>query len=165
MKKIAKIILIVFISFLNIQNLFSDEPEVLNGDFGICKKDGYNIFVKIEAVSVPFEGITSPKTNYQYPVNRVGVVQNGAYWRFFSNTNSLPHAQRNIAYITGEDLNGGGTDPFLDFGHCSGCEYPQNNIYVTWGFARYKITIVAQEVSVPQNIYTFKFYLNSLDSK
>ncbi len=159
-----RIILFVLIVIFFNQNLFS-QPDVLNGDLGIFGKFGYRISATMEVVSAPFEGITAPKVNY-IPYNRVEQIQNGASWRFFNTDNTV--ITRQIAYVTGFKE---GNEPtvdesaFLDFGHCSGEEYPQYNINVTWGFAKYKIAITAQQMSSPQNICTFKFYLNSLDSK
>jgi hypothetical protein len=155
----GKILFVLIILLFN-QAVFS-EPDILNGDLGICRKTGYNISAIMEASSVPFEGITYPKSEY-YSYNRVDQIQNGVYWRFYIN---YPVLKRNIAYISGIDENTGNDNAFLDFGHCSGHEYPQENINVSWGFAKYKITYIAQQVSYPHNSYTFKFYLNSLDSK
>ena len=146
-QKITSVIILlgIIVLFFN-QNLFS-QPDPLNGDLGICRSIGHNIYVKMETASAPFEGITSPKPGSGEPLNRVGQIQNGAYWRFYQ-INNAPTILRNIAYITGIDQNGLNNNAFMDFGHCAGKEYPQSNITHTWGFAKYKITITAQQVTV-----------------
>ena len=166
MKKIQKIkfnIILFILIILFFQNLIS-QNKILNGDFGICRQPEFTIYATVKAVSIPFEGITSPKPGYEYPLNRVGQIQNGAYWRFYQNGNN-PTINRNIAYITKIGNDEGNINPFMDFGHCAAKEYPQDNITETWGFAKYLIIYTAQQVSSPFNSYTFKFYINSLDSK
>ncbi|MFA5011455.1 MAG: T9SS type A sorting domain-containing protein [Ignavibacteria bacterium] len=48
----------------------------------------------------------------------------------------------------------------FDIGHCSGIEFPLPNENLSWGFAKYKITI-----SVAETNEKYQFYINSLDSK
>jgi hypothetical protein len=155
----GKILLVLIVLSLN-QDLFS-QPDDIEGDLGFQRTPGYNISTIMEAASVPFEGITNPKFGFGDPLNRVGQIQNGAYYRFYSTQNT--HKKSQIAYITGID-EGISSGFYIDLAHCSGNEEPVPHLS-NWGFAKYKITIRVQQVSAPENIFIFKFYLNCLDSK
>lgn len=157
MKKTVKIILMVFFLCLLNNKIYSQDPDALSGDFGITGQLGYNTYAIIEAVSVPFEGITRPQTEY-IQFNRMFQIQNGAYWRFFTNSNS--HIEGNVAYITGSAINPGTSSTFLDLGHCSGYEYPNSNMNATWGFAKYKYTFYVSATNE-----TYSFYFDYTDSK
>lgn len=76
------------------------QEKHLSGDFGIFGAGGFTITATLEIVSVPFEGITEPKDGYGEPLNRVGKVQNGIYWRYFTPPPN-PMLQRNLAYLSG----------------------------------------------------------------
>ena len=155
MKNIYVSIITILILIMSNQKLSSTEPDAFSGDFCIVGKAGFNITATIEIVSVPFEGITEPKDSFNIPVNRVLEIQNGIYWKFFRPGQST--IQNNMAYMTKTmDTDGN----IFDIGHCSGIEFPLPNENLSWGFAKYKITI-----SVAETNEKYQFYINSLDSK
>jgi len=155
MKKIYVSIIMILILTISNQNLSSTEPDGFMGDFCIVGAAGFNITATIEIASVPFEGITQPKDSFNVPINRVLEIQNGIYWRFFMPGQST--IQNNMAYMT-KTMNADGN--IFDIGHCSGGEFPLPNDNLSWGFAKYKITI-----SVAGTKEKYQFYINSLDSK
>jgi len=154
MNKISKLILVLLIISFKIQNLMAQEEKGFSGDFRIVGASGYDITATMEVVSAPFEGLTDPKPLYVDPVNRVGQIQNGCYWRFYETQAGSP-LKTNIAYLS-RTFNANGN--IFDLGHCSGIEFP--DVQEAWGFAKYKITVY-----VAQTGEKYQLYLNSLDSK
>ena len=155
MKNIYVSIITILILIMSNQKLSSTEPDALIGDFCIVGAASFNITASIEIVSVPFEGITQLQDTNLNPFNRIREIQNGIYWRFFRP--GYATIQNNMAYLK-RTMNTDGN--IFDLGHCSGGEFPLTNDNLSWGFAKYKITI-----SIAETNEKYQFYINSLDSK
>lgn len=160
MNKITKSIFVIIImlfcnqSFIGQLNLYA-----LSGDMGFKMFAGlnYKMQVTLTCVSIPFEGLTNPRDPYR-PFNRVGKVQNGSIWRFFTNYNTLG-AERNIYKISSNMLN---YNQVFDLMHSSGSEF-EGSIEYVYGYAKYLVEV---------NIYyndslseRYRYYYNTLDSK
>ncbi|MBN1634334.1 MAG: hypothetical protein JW917_09235, partial [Ignavibacteria bacterium] len=156
MEKTIKLIILMLAFLFVTGNKSIAQYDALSGDLGIVGNPNYTITAAIEIVSVPFEGITNPKSGYGEPLNRVGKVQNGIYWRFFQQSPN-PLLEYDMAYLCKTEKTYG---MIFDIGHCSGTEFPESSISYAWGFAKYKITIHIAETSEK-----YQLYLNSLDSK
>lgn len=131
--------------------------QTLQADFGVVASGNTpydNTLVKIEAVSLVFEGIN----NYQHSwriynrYNDPGEIYNGFMHRLFDSYTTFTDypLEEHSQSMTGTNSN------IIDMGHCGGRELP--GIALAWGFAKYKVTIkVANEKYV--------CYMNCLDSR
>lgn len=146
MKKNKIILLICFIFFIALHlNVLAHESEIYQGDFSFRNSStSNNITVKMECVSIPFEG-----TNLDQPgtINRVGILQNGYKYRKFEPNNSF--TQKNIFNYVLSVTPGQQTD----LGICGGNQYEK-----PFGWGKYKITI-------NDGTHDYVYYFNNLDSK
>lgn len=136
---------ILFVLVVQCNNLFASNSPLYQGDFSFKNASASNsISVKMESVSIPFEG-----TNMEQPstINRVGVLQNGFQYRRFDGSSN--YTQKNIFkfdyYLSPSQT--------VDLGIAGGNQYDK-----PFGWGKYKITI-------NDGSNSFVFYFNNLDSK
>ncbi len=158
MNKITKS-LIALIIMLFCNQYLAGQEEALSGDMGfkMLANNNYTMQVTMTCVSIPFEGLTNPRDQFK-PYNRVGKVQNGSIWRFFTDQNTLG-AERNIYKISSNMLN---YNDVFDLMHSSGSEFEASINYV-YGYAKYLVEVNIYYNDVLSEKY--KYYYNTLDSK
>ena len=101
MNKITKLMIAILIIMYCTQYLAGQSnPDALSGDMGfkMSANSNYKMQVTMTCASIPFEGLTNPRNQFK-PFNRVGKVQNGSIWRFFSSQGTIG-AERNIYKIS-----------------------------------------------------------------
>lgn len=151
----TKILITAILLLVNIYSTIS-QTEAISGDFGLGGTVGTNLKIRISSYSIPFEGITNPKTNF-IPFNRINNIQNGVNYRFFESSSAFDSS--NIALLFFEGIVGASGIVF-DLGHVSGAEFPDAGINNAYGFCKYLI-----EFEIPLTGEKYSLFYNTLDSK
>lgn len=160
MNKIAKLMLAIIIIMICSHYLEGQSnPDALSGDMGfkMSANSNYRMQVTMTCASIPFEGLTNLRNQFK-PFNRVGKVQNGSIWRFFS-SQGIIGAERNIYKISSNILN---YNEVFDLMHSSGSEYESSINYV-YGYAKYLVEILIYYNNIETERY--RYFYNTLDSK
>jgi hypothetical protein len=149
MKKLT----LLFVALLFSKILFSQEDY--QGDLSFCNysNDNTNINVKIECVSVPYEGLNRLKD-----CNRSDILnhrlRNGAKFRINWTCNpTWVYDEWQIMKYSFNNISP--NSPLVGLTHCSANVNISNGV---WGYGKYKITITTS------NNITYICYLNDLDS-
>lgn len=144
-------LLFILLLFLNLEAYSKDATNYV-GDLLFNNGSEHTIDLKVELVSIPFEGKTSPSVD---PLNRFDLLYNGTKHRHF---NQLGPIDFIIPYLIQKDNCGPGL--CLDMSSTTGIEPQQTPTDGLWALGIYKFTVHVDDLDE-----LFIFYWNCLDSK